>query len=132
MSTNSILHNVVIDSVDNVELFLDALEQSKEELIRKSEIQEKIGRRFLIDCKQTSMGMEDYSANQALSECLHDIEETEPVDAVEVVRCKDCKYRSIGERGDGYCTHYKKGILSAPVPVYDNDFCSRGRRKEDK
>lgn len=129
MSTNSILHNVVLDSVDKAESFLDALEQSKEELIRKSEIQEKIGRRFLLDCKQTSMGMEDYSANQALSECLHDIEETEPVDAVEVVRCKDCKYRSIGGSGYGYCTHYKKDVLKSPIPVYENDFCSRGKRR---
>lgn len=132
MATNSILHNVVIDSVDKAESFLDALEQSKEEFIRKSEIQEKIGRRFLLDCKQTSMGMEDYSANQALSECLHDIEGTEPVDAVEVVRCKDCKYKVIAENGSQYCSHYKKGVLSAPIPVYDNDFCSRGKRREDK
>ena len=51
------------------------------------------------------------------------IEDAPTVDAVEVVRCKDCKYLMFsdfyGECGKGYM-----GI------VRPDDFCSRGERKE--
>lgn len=50
------------------------------------------------------------------------------VDAVEVVRCKDCKY---GEPNGQYgckCYHYK---LYETHEMSPNDFCSHGERKED-
>lgn len=45
------------------------------------------------------------------------------VDAVEVVRCKDCRRYSRDEMfGGGYCDGVKKKL---------NDFCSYGERRED-
>ena len=42
------------------------------------------------------------------------------VDAVEVVRCKDCKKYN----GHRYCTYFCETVL-------DNDFCSYGERKDN-
>lgn len=50
------------------------------------------------------------------------IEEAPTIDAVEVVRCKDCIYRDYS-----ICyAHF------AEVYVRGDDYCSRGRRKEDE
>lgn len=48
------------------------------------------------------------------------------VDAVEVVRCQECKYR-FGNNG-----HSKNGcpIIDANIWMDDDDFCSYGERKE--
>ena len=48
------------------------------------------------------------------------------VDAVEVVRCRECKYR-FGNNG-----HSKNGcpIIDANIWMDDDDFCSHGERKE--
>lgn len=72
------------------------------------------------------------------------LEETPTVDAVPVVRCKDCvsfeqkgKYPAgmpeyPGEMPYGYCYHwdYEEGML--PNQVDGNDFCSYGKRKVDE
>ena len=55
-----------------------------------------------------------------------------PVDAVPVIRCKDCKYY----RADGDCWHewdnagriYYQSIINEPNP---DDYCSRAERKEE-
>lgn len=49
------------------------------------------------------------------------------VDAVSVVRCKDCKYRTV----DNDVARYNCG-LHLVVNLNDNDFCSRGERREDE
>lgn len=48
------------------------------------------------------------------------------VDAVPVVRCKDCKYRFKNNN------HSKAGcpIIDANIWMDDDDFCSHGERKE--
>ena len=48
-------------------------------------------------------------------------------DAVEVVRCRECKYRfkNNGHSRDG-CP-----IIDANIWMDDDDFCSHGERKED-
>ena len=48
------------------------------------------------------------------------------VDAVEVIRCRECKYR-FGNNG-----HSKNGcpIIDANIWMDDDDFCSHGERKE--
>ena len=52
-----------------------------------------------------------------------DIEEAPTVDAVEVVRCKDCKHRE-----DGLCT--LESVYDYPwYYTKDDDFCSYGERK---
>ena len=57
------------------------------------------------------------------------IEDAPTVDAVEVVRCKDCKHRYNGKD----CTHplllsYSWGAIRN---VKDDDFCSYGERKDN-
>ena len=52
------------------------------------------------------------------------IEHAPTVDAVEVVRCKDCKYL-IADDGD-YCCDLHEFICKQ-----DNDYCSWGERRED-
>lgn len=73
-----------------------------------------------------------------------DIDEAPTVDAVPVVRCKDCvafeqkgKYPAgMPEYPDempyGYCYHwdYEEGML--PNEVDGDDFCSYGERKEEQ
>ena len=53
------------------------------------------------------------------------------VDAVEVVRCKDCKhfYHSVSSDRDGRCVQF--GTYDTDPSVYLNDFCSYGERRND-
>lgn len=57
---------------------------------------------------------------------VFDVEEMPTVDAVEVVRCRECKYRF---KNNG---HDKSGcpIIDANIWMDDDDFCSHGERKE--
>ena len=56
-----------------------------------------------------------------------DIKNAHTVDAVEVVRCRDCKHR-----GTDYCIFHIKGEPADEelLRKLDNDFCSYGERKE--
>lgn len=54
-------------------------------------------------------------------EILTEIEFAPAVDAVEVVRCKDCKYRD-GTPGQPNIQCYQ---------MHDDDFCSYGERRAD-
>ena len=49
------------------------------------------------------------------------------VDAVEVVRCKDCVWYEKGENYVPYCNNY----ASLMDHVTDDTFCSYGQRRED-
>ena len=49
-----------------------------------------------------------------------------PVDAVEVVRCKDCKWAEYGKDYEPYCNHWKSGLYAN---IKDDDFCSYGERR---
>lgn len=57
---------------------------------------------------------------------VSDIMNASPVDAVEVVRCKDCKYWQ--DNNDGY-PHEECRWGHGETPDA-NDFCSYGERKE--
>ena len=59
-----------------------------------------------------------------LKELLADVP---TVDAVEVVRCRDCKHR-----GTDYCIFHIKGEPADEelLRKLDNDFCSYGERKD--
>ena len=50
------------------------------------------------------------------------------VDAVEVVRCKDCKYYWLPQ---GFCEHERHEHHTAAVIQYDDDFCSYGERRTE-
>lgn len=56
------------------------------------------------------------------------LREAPTVDAVEVVRCRDCKHR-----GTDYCIFHIKGEPADEelLRKLDNDFCSYGERKDD-
>jgi hypothetical protein len=56
------------------------------------------------------------------------------VDAVEVVRCKDCKHFSEDQYGCKCSFHSKKENENYPafeVEMYPNDFCSHGERRDN-
>lgn len=58
------------------------------------------------------------------AECVLSVLESLPtVDAVPVVRCRDCKHR---DRESDFC--HGRGWPMQMVP--DNDFCNRGERKD--
>lgn len=59
-------------------------------------------------------------------ECYDRIVEAPPVDAVEVVRCKDCKHFKIMSDGYTKCAH-RYGLA---MVLLDN-FCSYGERKSE-
>ena len=56
------------------------------------------------------------------------LSQAEPADVVEVVRCKDCKFRKIefGWNGKRY-----KMCANTDYPTDDDAYCSYGERRED-
>lgn len=50
------------------------------------------------------------------------------IDAVPVVRCKDCKYR---DPEDKKCDHGGLVHQNVPFAVADDHFCADGERRED-
>ena len=83
----------------------------------------------LIDAEKmkTKIHLENMEAMEAGIKAWIDRQET--VDAVEVVRCKDCKhfYKYLSEeKADGVCWHN-----NSDFEVTYNHFCSWGERRED-
>lgn len=69
----------------------------------------------------------DWLASQYNADWIHCWLESQPaVDAVEVVRCKDCKHFKIMSDGYTKCSH-RHGLA---MVLLDN-FCSYGERKTD-
>ena len=61
---------------------------------------------------------------------VSDIDNAPTVDAVEVVRCKDCEYWKCIEGGFGDCTHPRFHLEGHADPTMNwNDFCSCGERR---
>lgn len=67
--------------------------------------------------------------NTDASEVLDSIETTPTIDAVPVVRCKDCIYYEKGIDYPPYCNCPSGGISDYPQ---EDDFCSYGKRREEK
>lgn len=63
---------------------------------------------------------------------LHILDKIPAVDAVEVVRCKECRFCKKYPTSDGgkMCTNQEWNTVYYP-PVEDDDYCSRGERRED-
>ena len=74
----------------------------------------------------TALEHEYGSLGGAVSGCMKHIDNAPTVDAVPVVRCRECKYRF---KNNG---HSKAGcpIIDANIWMDDDDFCSHGERKE--
>ena len=64
----------------------------------------------------------------AIEYCLNLVCNTPTIDAVPVVRCKDCRY---GNCYDEILPRYKCLLSSNSMRVREDDFCSYGERKED-
>lgn len=58
-----------------------------------------------------------------------DIENAPTIDAVQVVRCGECKY--VGYDATTYLVCNRKGMGLKPYHVYHDDYCSYGERRED-
>lgn len=62
---------------------------------------------------------------------FEEIDNARTVDAVEVVRCKDCvHYINLLENGSDYRCSIFSGCYDRPYPTEADDFCSYGERKE--
>ena len=74
---------------------------ANEELIALSEVKKKLTaiRQYFTGYPRTE---QDKLARSVVKLCIEEIDKLKPVDAVEVVRCKDCKYWEDGYFG--YCT----------------------------
>ena len=87
-----------------------------------------------IDADVMKKNLEENYVFIGFADLLNDIIEvidTQPTaDVVEVVRCKDCKhYEWADNRAFGMPTKYCS--WTGFEDVDDNDFCSRGERRED-
>ena len=71
----------------------------------------------------TGLEKEYGSLGGAVCGVMHHIDNAPTVDAVEVVRCRDCKHRE----DRLYCRLRKQ-----PVIVMNTDFCSYGERKDNE
>ena len=92
-----------------------------------------------IDEDPDKKGTVAYFAFASIIECL----KQEPtVDAVEVVRCKDCKHCTVQQMqipGDVefrqfpvcVCEHPRGEVGSEPLYMLPDDFCSYGERRTD-
>ena len=67
--------------------------------------------------------------SEVIAECVNIavrcIKNAPTVDAVEVVRCKDCKHRYTASSGVIFCTQH------LTMSAKDDDFCSYGERRND-
>lgn len=61
-----------------------------------------------------------------------DIRRAPTIDAVPVVRCKDCiNYEAHSGWPGGYCYHWDYEPGSSPNEVEEDDFCSCGERRSE-
>lgn len=77
-------------------------------------------------------------AYDAVHAVIERINNAPTVDAVEVVRCKDCYYcateKSFGKEYlycDAFYEHAEGDLIGASLMVEPNHFCSWGERRED-
>ena len=66
---------------------------------------------------------EDSLRQSVILGVVHTINARSTIDAVEVVRCKDCKH--LYDELDDYCCMNHRGL----VKICENSFCSYGERK---
>ena len=85
----------------------------------------------LIDADAAKLTANDYAMFRCqlggLVDVVEFLDDMPAVDAVPVVRCKDCIY-SYEEFGFIYCTFEPYGDCKVPSQFY----CAEGKRKEDK
>ena len=73
-----------------------------------------------------------WSKEDILGEIDIAIKEAKPVDAVPVVRCKDCKHIRTASWGEKYCVRKQiDGTHAELSNLREDDFCSYGERKDN-
>lgn len=65
-----------------------------------------------------------------IKKALRAIEQAPTIDAVEMVRCKDCKNWGYGIPGDG--EEVRVCIENAEIAMPDDGFCHKGERRADR
>ena len=89
---------------------------------------------YLADVQLANRGWRD-DVCELLDDVMYALEDAPTIDAVEVVRCKDCKYNVANidrdpldktDYTDVVCSYWMSDGLDE-----QNDFCSRGERKEE-
>ena len=77
---------------------------------------------------------EDDGDRRGVETCITVLKGAPTVDAVEVVRCKDCKYRMRNSATDGDISFYLGGFYCGKrfgnIEIAPDDFCSRGERED--
>ena len=78
-----------------------------------------------------SLGRQGVAEDYNFVRTVISVEET--IDAVEVVRCKDCKYYRNGKHftGINFCQRLPYYAEKGGLNTADDDFCSYGERKEE-
>lgn len=102
----------------------------KSSLYKKVSKLEELARDRYLDTPCGSPAYERYQAQMNERTALkHLIADFPSVDAVEVVRCKDCVHYEKGKDYQPYCNCLDGGTTDYPQ---DNDFCSAGERRKEK
>ena len=70
---------------------------------------------------------EDEGDRRGVETCIAVLEDMPTMDAVEIVRCKDCKH---WHKDTVFCGYMPYGEASERVNWYADDFCSYGERKD--
>lgn len=93
----------------------------------------------VLDCliKRAEEAQADFDENggesgiyaECLENVIQDTTKMATVDAVSVVRCKDCEKSELTEFGKRFCSE-PMGAFYGCIPVEDDSFCSGGVRKE--
>ena len=73
-------------------------------------------------CDECSLAQREGCKDDPVCASAMWIVEAPTVDALEVVRCKDCKFL----HDKGYCT-----LVTGLTRIKHDDYCSRGERKKD-
>lgn len=71
------------------------------------------------------LSKEDEGDRRGVETCIMVLEDIQTVDAVPVVRCRECKYC---DPENHHCDHHMG--TAAPLRRKPDDFCSYGERKE--
>lgn len=100
------------------------------ELIDKGTLYKKI-KSICDGCKYFN---ENSCACCSMEECADAVVDAPAVDAVPVVRCKDCKYSIPNDGklnyGARYCSRIYGGAKKEHPAVWDCDYCSGGERRK--
>lgn len=83
--------------------------------------------KWVVDCKEQRSAMTPRAEQAVLTfnECISQVKKASEVDAVEVVRCKDCRWHEREQPGMVYCPNTVGNWV-------ENDwYCKGGERRED-